>query len=152
MLACERRGARAVTRGSAGAAHTGTMKQLALIAAALTAATATPAIAQPSTVQPVIAQPAIGQEARIAFPNNATIRTFRADGRETVYIQDRARRWYRASVIGPCNNLPWAQAIGVERRGVGTLDRFSTLIVEGDRCQLNSFVRVSGPPERRPRN
>nr|WP_295373790.1 DUF6491 family protein [uncultured Sphingosinicella sp.] len=94
---------------------------------------------------------AVGEEARIAFPNNATIRTFRAENRETVYIQDRARRWYRAQVIGPCLELPYARAIGVDTRGSRVLDRFSALIVERERCQLISFVRVAGPPERRRR-
>jgi hypothetical protein len=118
------------------------MKKLLMTVAVLAA----PAIAAAS---PTNAE--IGQEARIAFPNNATIRTFRADDRDTLYIQDRARRWYRASVIGPCINLPFAHAIGVEQRGSSVLDRFSALIVEGERCQLNSFVRVGAPPERRRR-
>lgn len=97
------------------------------------------------------APPAIGEEARIAFPSNATIRTFRADDEDTIYIQDRGRRWYRANVIGPCFDLPYAHAIGVDTRGSRILDRFSALIVRGERCQLNSFVRVPGPPERRRR-
>lgn len=117
------------------------MTKLIMMTAALLALPAAAAAAQRTDA-------AIGQEARIAFPNNATIRTFRAAGRDTVYIQDRARRWYRASVVGPCFELPFAQAIGVDTRGARTLDRFSALIVEGERCPLVSFVRVAGPPER----
>jgi hypothetical protein len=118
------------------------MKMLSMAAAVFAA----PAMASASPNNPEI-----GQEARIAFPNNATIRTFQAGGRDTLYIQDRARRWYRASVIGPCINLPFAHAIGVEQRGSAVLDRFSALIVEGERCQLNSFVRVGAPPEHKRR-
>lgn len=117
------------------------MKKLLLMGAALLSA--------PEALAAQRTDAAIGQEARIAFPNQATIRTFRATSRDTIYIQDRARRWYRGSVIGPCFDLPWALAIGVDTRGARTLDRFSTLIVNGERCQLNSFVRVAGPPERR---
>lgn len=119
------------------------MKKLFMVGAALCA------IPGAAAAQRIDA--AIGQEARIAFPNNATIRTFRATSRDTIYIQDRARRWYRGNVIGPCLELPFAQALGVDTRGSRTLDRFSALIVEGERCQLNSFVRVAGPPERRRR-
>jgi hypothetical protein len=52
--------------------------------------------------------------------------------------------------MGPCPNLPWARAIGIDNRGV-TLDRFSTLIVEDDRCPVQSVVRTSAPPPRRTR-
>lgn len=97
-----------------------------------------------ATTRPV--EPVIGQEARIAFPNQATIRTFRPQGTSTVYIQDRAGRWFRANVLGLCRELPFTQVLGVDTRGGGTLDRFSVLIVEGERCPLNSFVRVAGPP------
>jgi hypothetical protein len=90
----------------------------------------------------------IGQEARIGSANSLHIRDFRADGRHAVFIQDRERKWYRATFAAPCFGLPYARSIAVDSRRSRNLDRFSTLIVRGSRCQLNSFVRVAGPPKK----
>ena len=114
------------------------MKMLLIIAAALGAAPTAAAAAAPS---------GNGQEARIAFADRLNIRNFRADGRDAVYIQDFRRRWYRAGFVTPCRQLPFARSIAVDSSRQRSLNRFSTLIVSGNRCQLNSFVRVAGPPE-----
>ena len=105
----------------------------------------------PAAIAAPAAPAEIGKEARIAFPNHGTVRNFRADGRETVYIQDIKRNWYKASLFGPCPGLPWAQAIGVDTDGRPTFDRFSSLIVRGERCSLSSLVRVEGPPPKKAR-
>jgi hypothetical protein len=112
------------------------MRHTALAAAALAAGLSSLAVAQPAGHEP---------EARIAFVNHGGIRNFRAAGRETVYLQDRGRQWYRAELMGPCPGLPWALALGVETRGTSSLDRFGALIIEGQRCQLHSLVRVDAP-------
>lgn len=105
----------------------------------------------PAAIAAPAAPAEIGKEARIAFPNHGNVRNFRADGRETVYIQDIKRKWYKASLFGPCPGLPWAQAIGVDADGRPTFDRFSSLIVRGERCSLSSLVRVEGPPSKKAR-
>lgn len=87
-------------------------------------------------------------QASIPFVSFKAIRTFDAVDRDTVYLQDRQRQWYRADVIGPCFDLPWAHAIGVDTHGSDTVDRYSTLIVDGQRCQLISLVQ-SGPPPKK---
>ncbi|HEU0099014.1 MAG TPA: DUF6491 family protein [Allosphingosinicella sp.] len=89
------------------------------------------------------------EEVRIPFVNFGAIRSFHANDDEVVYLQDRRDRWYRAEVIGGCRGLPWAHRLGVDTRGSSSFDRFSTLIVDGERCQLTSLTR-SGEPERRP--
>ena len=74
--------------------------------------------------------------------------TFRAIDRDTVYIRGIGRQWYRVATMGPCPNLPWARALGLDTSGARTLDRFSTLIVEGDRCAVASVTRSAEPPRR----
>src|SRR3569623_183524 len=65
------------------------------------------------------------------------------------YLQDRQRRWYYASVVGPCTSLPFATRIGVDTRFAGdTLDSTGTLLVDGDRCRIDRLV-TSGPPPQR---
>jgi hypothetical protein len=74
------------------------------------------------------------------------IRDWKAVGSDTLYVQDARRTWYRASLFGPCLDLPVAQTIGFETRGVDRLDRFSFMVVRGQRCALQSLVRSEPPP------
>lgn len=114
---------------------------LALAAAVL------PAIPSAAAPQPD-APSAAREEVRIPFVNFGGVRSFHADDDDVVYLQDRSRRWYRAQLIGNCFGLRWANRIGVDSRGSTSVDRFSTLIVDDERCQLNSLTR-SEKPERR---
>jgi len=117
------------------------MKQIALIlSAAATFATVNPAAAADAPAKPV--------EASIPFVNMGSIEDWRADGDSALYIQDVHRKWYHATLMGPCTDLPFANAIGIETRGVDTLDRFGTIIVRHRRCAIQSFV-ASGPPPKK---
>ena len=91
------------------------------------------------------------QEARIPFLHISRFRTFRAVDRETLYIENRRNDWYRITTLGHCPGLPFAMTIGVDTRGSPTLDRFSTLVVDGDRCAIQSVVRSGPPPPRQRR-
>ncbi|HYJ31574.1 MAG TPA: DUF6491 family protein [Allosphingosinicella sp.] len=88
------------------------------------------------------------EEARVPFLHIGRMRTFRAIDDETVYVQAQRRQWYRVLTMGPCPNLPWARFIGVDTRGSAMFDRFSTLIVDGERCAVSSVVRSGEPPRR----
>jgi hypothetical protein len=89
------------------------------------------------------------QEARIPFPAFGTVRHFEPVGNKLVYLQDRRRRWYRAELAGRCLELPHAHYIGIDTGGGPFVDRFSALVVEGQRCQLRSLTRSEAPPRRR---
>ena len=116
---------------------------LPLLAAAILA-TSAPAFAAPHA-QPGAAPQA--EQARIPFPG-LRIRNFRAEGREVVYLEDQSRNWYRAELFGPCTDLSFANAIGIDTRGSSSFDRFSAIIVGGERCQLSSLTRSAEPPKR----
>lgn len=95
------------------------------------------------------ATPDAGKPATIPFIRFNSIQDFEADGDKGVYLQDQQRRWYYASVIGPCTGLPFAVKIGVDTRFAGdTLDSTGTLLVDGDRCKIDKLV-TSGPPPKR---
>jgi hypothetical protein len=96
-----------------------------------------------------IAQPATSAEQEASIPriHLDNLRRYRADGTDTLYLQA-AGQWYRATLAEGCKELPWATGIGFDTRGGRTLDRFGTILVEGDRCNIRSLVR-SGPPPRR---
>ena len=88
---------------------------------------------------------ALGPQAKIPFVQYDNIRDFDAVDDETVYLQAQNRQWYRADLIGPCIGLEFATGIGVDARPSGTLDRFSTLIVDGQRCQISSLSPSESP-------
>jgi Family of unknown function (DUF6491) len=110
----------------------------------LAAALPAPALAAPPQQQ---SEGVRGEEVRIPFPR-FRLRDFRAESRDVVYLEDRNRNWYRAEVIGACLDLPFAQAIGIDTRGSSSFDKFSTLVVGGERCQLTSLTRSEKPPKR----
>ncbi len=109
-------------------------------ALAALALAATPALAQAP------ASPAQPAEASIPFVNHGGIRDWRAQGDSTLYVQDQSGQWYRASLMGPAFDLPFAQAIGFEARGTDTFDRFASVVVHGQSYPVQSLVKVSGPP------
>ena len=104
-----------------------------------------------SSVIPAMAAPAApathSQEATIPFVNHGGINDWRENGRDSLYIQDQHRQWYLARLMGPCTDLPFAEAIGFETRGADTLDRYSSIIVKGHRCALSSLVKSAPPPK-----
>jgi hypothetical protein len=90
-------------------------------------------------------QKAAPAEASIPFVNHGSIRSWRADGRDAVFIQDVSGDWYRATLMGSCSDLPFAEAVGFDAGTVGRLDKFSAIVVRGQRCPFTSLV-ASAPP------
>lgn len=119
--------------------------KIAMLAAASLAGSAVPAAAR----QQGPAWPAdkLGKETSIPFIGTIGLYNFEADGDRGVWLQDQQRRWYYARVLGPCTGLPFAARIGVDTRfGGSQLDRTGTLLVDRQRCPINSLVASNGPP------
>lgn len=94
--------------------------------------------------------PSASKEARIAFANSGGIRDWHAADRDTLYIQDRHRNWYKAELMGPSLDLKFAWAIGFDTGPTNTLDKFSSVVVRGHKYPLRSLVRVHAvPPHKR---
>ena len=101
--------------------------------------------------EPAKATRALGVESGITFPSDATIRNWQADGDDGIWIEGSRGEWFYGRFIGPCRDLNFAQGIGVDTRGVSRLDRFATILVRGERCQLGSFVTSAAPPSKKER-
>jgi hypothetical protein len=99
---------------------------------------------------PAFAQDEQGQpkprEERIAFANHGGIRDWRVGDRDTLYVQDRARRWYKATLQGNPIDLRSAWAIAFDTRGTDTFDKFSSIQYDGRRYPVVSLVRIDGAP------
>lgn len=87
-----------------------------------------------------------GPEASIPFASFGTIRNYRVESNRVVFLEGLNRRWYRAELLAPCFDLPFTEAIGIETRPDNQFDRFSTLLVRGQRCPLTSLTAVEGEP------
>jgi hypothetical protein len=88
------------------------------------------------------------KESRIPFVNHGGIRDWRFGDRDTIYVQDRHRNWYEATLMNPVVGWRGQWAIGFESRGIDTFDRFSNIVVDGWRHPVQSLVRIDGPPPR----
>lgn len=93
-----------------------------------------------------------GARASIPFIDSGSVYNWTADGNRAVYLQDRFRRWYRATLFAPCHDLLFAEAIGIETRGSDTLDSFGAIIVRGQRCPIQTLERSGPPPRKAKRN
>lgn len=117
-------------------------KTLALsLAAALLSLSAAAAADEPAS-----APRATGVESSITFPNDTTIKTWRADNEDGIWVQDRKGDWYYGKFAIRCRNVDFAQAIGIDNRGSSTLDRYATILAGRERCPLISFVSSAPPP------
>lgn len=67
---------------------------------------------------------------------------------KTVLIQDQSRRWYKATLFNTCIDLPFAGKIGFDSSPGDTFDKFSSLLVRGQRCQLSSLVKTDPPAKK----
>jgi hypothetical protein len=80
------------------------------------------------------------------------IDSWQADGTKGVYLRIAHRKWYYATFMGPCNNLPFVEAIGIVTDGTRQVDHFSSIVVSGlnhvDRCWFKTVDEVSGPPKK----
>jgi len=70
-------------------------------------------------------------EASIPFANHGGIRDWRETGDRTLYIQDSARHWYRATLMTSAFDLPYTTAIGFDTGPTDRLDKFSSVVVRG---------------------
>ena len=87
-------------------------------------------------------------EVSIPFVNHGGIRDWRAEDRDTLYIQGRDRQWYKATLMAPAHDLPFAWAVGFDTGPTDRLDRFSSVVVRGQGYPIMSLVKVDGPPTR----
>lgn len=87
------------------------------------------------------------REVEIPFASQ-NIWRWRVVDNTTVVIQDRGRRWYKATTFGYCIDLPFAQNLAFVSNPSGSFDKFSSIIVRGQRCPLRSLVQTTAPPKK----
>ncbi len=85
-------------------------------------------------------------EASIPFANHGGVYTWEVESGGAIWFQDNHKHWYRATLMGSAFDLPFAEAIGIDTRPGGSLDRWGAIIVKGRRYQIATFIAMPGPP------
>ena len=83
----------------------------------------------------------------IPFAAIGNIRNWHATSRDELYVQATNRDWYRATFRAPCHALPFAVGIAFVTESNGQLDRFSSILVDDERCWFKTFERSGPPPD-----
>ena len=119
------------------------MHKTLILAAMAAAFAALPAAAR----QPAWPADKLGKETSIPFVGTIGLYNFAADSDRGVYLQDQQRRWYYARISGVCTGLPFSNRIAIDTRfGGNQFDRTGTLLVDGQRCHIDSLTASNGPP------
>lgn len=94
---------------------------------------------------PVMAQGVDKEEVSIPFATFGGIDDWRADGTKALYVKGRGNDWYYATLMSTCHGLNFANTIGFKNEPGGDFNKFSTILVDGQPCQLTSLVKSEKP-------
>ena len=83
----------------------------------------------------------------IPFADHGGIRDWRADDNRAMWIEARNGQWYYAEMFGPCFGLNFSERIGFIVEPYGSFDRYSSVVVDGQKCFVES-LRRSDPPSK----
>jgi len=107
-----------------------------------------PADSPAASAAPTAAPAQAPAEAQIAFANHGGIYTWQVIDDRTVLIQSQNHKWYKASLLSPCFDLPFAERLGFESNPDGSFDKFSSIRVREQHCPLVSLVETPAPAKK----
>jgi hypothetical protein len=87
-------------------------------------------------------------EARIAFADRHGIYNWQVVNDHTVLVESQDRHWYKATLLGHCFDLPFAERIAFKTNPDGSFDKFSAIESRGQHCPLVSLVAAPSPEKK----
>ena len=84
----------------------------------------------------------------IDFVSIGGIEDWRPEGTDAMLIRGRNGSWYRARFFGPCIGLRSREAVSFVTDGTDRLDRFSSVLVDGERRWFRSLEKLDAEPPR----
>jgi hypothetical protein len=81
----------------------------------------------------------------ISFADIGGINSWKPGPNDTLLIEGRKGQWYRASFWGPCSSLRFSEAIAFVTEPTGELDKYSSILADGERCWFRTFDKISPP-------
>jgi hypothetical protein len=73
------------------------------------------------------------------------IRDWHAENSEVLFVQNATKDWFRITFWTPCLELPFATGIAFVTDGTSRLDRYSSVLVNGESCKFRTFERSASP-------
>ena len=95
--------------------------------------------------------PKKASDVSIPFVSHGGVKDWRAVDDHTLYIEATGGQWFKATTMGDCIGLNFADKIGFDGGGTDTFDKFSRLIVRGQPCPIETLVKVDAPPASKPK-
>lgn len=89
--------------------------------------------------------------ASISFVEFGNIYDWRADGSKGIYIESDDRKWFYATFMSPCTDLPFSEHVGFRSTPPLPLDKFNSIEVRGETCYFQTFDHSPGPPGTQPK-
>lgn len=87
----------------------------------------------------------VSEPAPIPFAELGGIQHWRVVDNDTLGIEGRNGRWYRAELFAPCPGLELETVIGFVVEPTGSSERLSSITVGGHQCQLKSLSESEEP-------
>jgi len=84
-------------------------------------------------------------ETSIPFANHGGIRDWQVLDDSSLLVQGNNGRWYLAKLQSPAFYLPFTERLGFATDPSGTLEKFSAVIVRGQRYPIVSLTRTDPP-------
>ena len=105
--------------------------------------------ASTSTSAPTAAPAAApAPEASIPFADHNGIYTWQVENSRSLLIQSQSKKWYRATLMSSCFDLPFAEQVAFETNPNGSFDKFSAIRVRSQRCPVTSLVETTAPAKK----
>lgn len=90
--------------------------------------------------------PAVAKErAVLRFADLGGIQDWRATDDGALLVEGVNGNWYRATFWGPCYELRFTDTIAFVTNPPGDLDKFSSILADGNRCWFRTFEKVEKP-------
>jgi hypothetical protein len=82
----------------------------------------------------------------IPFVSWGGIKDWRSEGTDALLIEGRNNKWYEATFFSPCIGMTFSPlAVGFVTEPGGSIDKFSSILVEGQRCWFRTLQEVPPP-------
>jgi hypothetical protein len=86
------------------------------------------------------------QSGNIPLLDRSGIQSWTAENDSTLFVQAMGGKWYRLELAIPCTGLPFETRIRFATGQTDTLDDFSSITFDGERCPVQSVSPVASPP------
>jgi hypothetical protein len=87
----------------------------------------------------------INEPAVIHFVDITGVKDWHAEGLNAILIEGVNGQWYRATFFSECFGLPWAEKVAFVTSPDGSLDKFSSVLVNGQQCYFKDANKIPDP-------